>query len=117
MFGRHAPAFVPASLALLVTAAQIGAHSWYDRGCCDDRHCAPIPAETVTGQQGGYGLNLQHDDHFMLKERGGFRTIVPYDSPILRRSLDDQWHACLVPKGQYGLGLELRCLYLPGGAA
>ncbi len=111
--GRLSRVGVCAAIILVLGVAGISAHSWYQYDCCADNHCAPVPSDSVTINGDAYRLDLEAGEHHMLRKRGHFSATVPFESPILRRSFDEQWHACLVPTGMYYLGLELRCLYIP----
>jgi hypothetical protein len=69
---------IPLIAILCATNAQ--AHEFYDKDCCDQRHCHPVPDGTVTENQ-----------NFLFVK--GY-TAVPKISPRVRPSQDTRDHIC-----------------------
>jgi hypothetical protein len=84
----------------------IEAHSWYDPGCCNDFDCAPVASSHVQFTDAGVLLTLGPGDHKFVREPKSW--VIPYDSPKLRESKDNDTHACVGKVTQV-----LFCLYLP----
>ena len=91
------------ALALLLAPSSAGAHSWYERDCCDEQDCRPSPAGEVTVVPGGYEYRF---------EGTGPVEFFPIGHPRVRNSLDNQFHAC--PQ-KYNPS-HTHCLYVPGGS-
>ncbi len=82
--------------SMFAGAAQ--AHGWYDRACCMDKDCHPVPCDDIRGDaKGGFIWHRgPNDDVFFLKER-------------LKVSQDGACHVC-VASGVSPAGI---CIYLP----
>jgi len=82
-------------------------HSFYDRWCCDDKDCAPYPAEKVIEEKGGWYLpefnlhlpfeGIPNSDVYRVD---GTKVMEPYD---------ERYHLCELPKG------HVRCFYPRAG--
>lgn len=103
-----------AALGLSGTIAY--AHSWYDYDCCSDQDCSPIPFGSVEIVEDGYRITLKPGDHPLV--HAPFTYTIPYDSPNVRVSRDDKYHACVISIGEIpeatGPTLSVRCLYIGG---
>src|SRR5262245_9668074 len=92
-----------AALAIYaLSAAPAHAHSWYDRSCCSDQDCHPVPDGSVT----------ETKDGVVVKGWG----IMSETDPRLRWSQDDQDHLCESKPGPAALGKwastpKLLCVY------
>lgn len=96
-------------IALIVTLlwpSSAEAHDWYDAVCCSDEDCAPVRAATVRATPDGWEVTLAPGDHPMVQEP--LRHVYPYDSPRVRPSRDQDFHACVSVHGQ-----RMLCLYVP----
>lgn len=73
---------------------------WYDRDCCSNRDCEPIPEEAVSVTQAGQW-------HVRYINFNG--ALVDADVPRarIRPSRDGRFHACSTPVG------NLLCFYIP----
>ena len=80
------------------------AHSWYDPWCCSGKDCAPIPFSAVREIQGGYQITLKPGDHPLVTRVHVFQI----EQVKVKRSKDDQYHACLFPTED-----RLLCFYAP----
>jgi hypothetical protein len=66
-------------------------HSWYPEGCCEDKHCHPVPCnELVDNGKGKLVLWQKYQ----------------FDKQIIRPSPDDQCHICLI-------GEQPGCIWIP----
>lgn len=83
--------------ACLLAASPALGHSWYDRDCCSDNDCEPIPSDVVVRQ-------MEDGDYAVGPQR------VPKEN--VRQSHDSDWHWCrpMVPPGQPKM---IKCLYVP----
>lgn len=97
------------SWLFLATIAPASAHEapagWkYDNYCCGGNDCQPIPYSAVRITPQGYEVTLQPNQHLMAKRE--HKKLFRYSE--VRKSPDDQYHACILPNSQ-----EFRCLYVP----
>jgi hypothetical protein len=74
------------------------AHDWYDRNCCSDRDCEPLPPEAVEDMADGWHINYISARGFRVK------FVLPHGKE--RHSHDGQFHGCAAPTNFY-------CLYVP----
>jgi hypothetical protein len=102
----HVLALSCAALLLVLLASAALSHSWYDPGCCNDFDCAPVASSHVQFTDAGVLLTLGPGDHKFVREPKSW--VIPYDSPKLRESKDNDTHACVGEVTQV-----LFCLYLP----
>lgn len=102
-------AILAALLALAAAAAL--AHQapsgWsYDRECCSEADCAPVPDFAVREATGGYVVRLLPGDHPMVATP--LAAFLAHGSPMLRASGDGRKHVC-------ASGGRVLCVYLPPG--
>ena len=98
-------------LALLVIPPAAFAHTapsgWaYDRDCCSDMDCAPVPDSAVREATGGYSVRLVPGGHPLVS--APMSAFVAHGSPALRVSGDDRRHVCV----SHG---RVLCVYVPPG--
>lgn len=91
---------------LLASASYASAHEWYAPSCCSGQDCARIEVSSVEIAPEGFVVQLDPAEHIQVSRR--FEETVPYSSYKLRKSLDDDFHACVSRARQ-----ELICLYVP----
>lgn len=93
-----------ALVSLALMAAPAPAHEapsgWsYDRACCSDKDCRPVPKARVETREDGYYITWTGE-------------VIPYGDRRLRRSQDEEYHWCGSTAGE---SLEpTDCLYVPG---
>lgn len=105
------------TLATMLVAGAVYAHSWYDPACCSGYDCAPIPADTVSvGADGSVRVRLTGSDHHMIPAGVVFDYTFPAEK--VRWSKDAGNHACISSSAEMGVdsadGLRGICLYLGG---
>lgn len=81
----------------------------YDRDCCHNIDCAPVPEGAVREVRGGYQVTLRAGQHPMLAEGVAVNVFVPHGDRRIRTSGDSDRHACV---SAYG---TLFCIYIPPG--
>ena len=93
------------------SAAHTAPSGWaYDRECCSDHDCAPVPDATITVTPAGFLITLAPGQHHMLPAGAQpLQQTIPFDSPRVRVSGDNQKHVCLSPVGY------VYCIYIPPG--
>lgn len=72
-------------------------HEFYDKFCCHDRDCRPIPATSISEASEGY----------LVRETG---ELIPYQDRRVHPSPDSNFHRCSIrgePKAQ------TLCIYAP----
>ena len=88
---------IVAALVFAVMASSATAHEFYAPECCNDKDCAPLPADAVTATPKGW----------LVKPTG---EVLPYQSHKLRRAPDGQFHGCFVGGDA---SKTMLCLYVP----
>lgn len=78
------------TIKLIAVLASV--HLWYDKECCADVDCHPVPPGTVKELRDGVAVT-------------GY-GILDYSDPRLRWSKDGGEHVCIAPSG-------LMCVYRP----
>ena len=81
--------------AVVLATSPALAHSWYDRSCCAENDCHPVPCEEITQNKDG--------DYVWHK--------IIFQKATLKPSHDYQCHVCHLPEGPsvlYGF-----CVYMP----
>lgn len=94
-----------AAIFIAIPAAAF-AHEWYDTACCNTIDCAQVPARTIQLEDGSYLVRLSPGDHPFVT--GNIQVVIPADSPKVRISQDDFYHACVTPLQR------VLCIYVPG---
>jgi nitrous oxide reductase accessory protein NosL len=90
----------------LLLASTALAHSWYEAECCSGQDCQQVSPMNVKATAAGWLVQLTSKDHPLVK--APFSTIIPYDSPKVHKSQDENFHVCFGPKQQI-----LFCIYVP----
>lgn len=103
-----------AALAILLAAPPAHGHQapagWeYDRDCCHNFDCAPVPDGAIREVQGGYQVSLRAGQHPMLQGENVARVFIPHGDRRIRVSGDSQRHACVTGGG------TVFCIYIPPG--
>ena len=88
---------IVAALVFAVMASSATAHEFYAPECCNDKDCAPLPADAVSATPKGW----------LVKPTG---EVVPYQSHKLRSAPDGQFHGCFVGGDA---NKTMLCLYVP----
>ncbi len=73
------------------------AHDFYDKFCCHDRDCKPVPAASIR----------ENPDGYLVRETG---EVIPYRDRRIHPSPDNDFHRCSIrgePDGQ------TLCIYAP----
>lgn len=108
---RLVTTFVAVTLALASIVPLVNAHDapagWtYGWDCCNITDCRQVSGSasksrvTVTEVTGGYRVNRP----------GTIPDFIPWDSPKIRPSKDDEYHWCSAGGGDTGATI---CLYVP----
>jgi hypothetical protein len=84
--------------AVVLSSAQVGAHSWYPKKCCSGNDCAPLEKATWLVPAGG-GLPQ------LVVTSGVGTAIVPHNFPV-RDSKDGRMHVCIQD-------VWIICLFVP----
>lgn len=71
-------------MKIVLAAAVVLAHSWYPQECCQDRHCHPVPCDSIRP----HALGLS------------WHGIV-FTPPMIRNSPDKDCHVCVSTDGRY----------------
>lgn len=82
--------------ATMHTPAQ--SHGWYERACCDERDCEPLPLDAVTLTPQGYHVR------YISMNGNAIDQVVP--RARVRPSHDGGYHGCAV-------ATLVICLYVP----
>lgn len=72
---------LPLACAFVIAVTAAHAHSWYERGCCDDQDCKPVEEGRVQERPDGVHVT-------------GWSDVLQEGDPKLRWSRDDQDHVC-----------------------
>jgi hypothetical protein len=86
-----------AALFLLWLISLAHAHGWYDRSCCADRDCHPVPCEEIRQAPGGYVWQRGPNDE------------VTFMRDRMKVSQDESCHVCIAD----GVSPAGICIYLP----
>jgi hypothetical protein len=89
---------IAAAMLLIAVVSAAEGHSWYDKNCCHDKDCHPVPCEEIEKIRDGWFWR-----DAATKQRHWF----PHDR--LKASHDDACHVCVSPLTRPS-GI---CLYLP----
>lgn len=109
------------AIIAIMCGCSAGAHSWYDRECCDTTDCAPIVIQDVPRiidiGPAGITVRIAKGDHPLFADAWGER-FFPWDSSGIRQSQDDDWHVCISEHPsftEYGSTAPHRiyCVYMP----
>ncbi len=89
-------------LACLLVSLQgatsaVRAHEFYDKFCCHDRDCRPVPATSIRESSQGY----------LVRETG---EIIPYQDRRVHPSPDSDFHRCSI---QGDPTRRTLCIYAP----
>jgi hypothetical protein len=71
-------------LVLITSAWPARAHDWYDRQCCGDNDCRPVPCEQISAQNGGFEYRDARD-----------RATYFFTRDKMKPSFDENCHVCL----------------------
>jgi hypothetical protein len=90
----------------------------YDKGCCSNKDCAPLPPGAVQITPGGYVVTVTPQDNNQLIETKVYE--IPFRTTGLRISGDQLYHICLnkqyetmTNEGEGLSGGSWLCLYVP----
>jgi len=83
-------------ILLAMVTSLIPAHSWYDKTCCGDSDCHPVPCEELSELSNG---DWKWQSYLFEKYR-------------IRPSQDKSCHICLHPTG---IDRQPMCLYIQFG--
>ena len=93
---RQALRVIAAVLWLVLLASPAAAHSFYDKSCCADHDCHPVPCERITMVAGGFEYRAYDNaTYFFTRDK-------------LRVSPDGDCHACVHNESH-----SATCVYLP----
>jgi len=77
----------------VLTTIILFAHSWYPWACCSDKHCHPVPRESIKADALGLSWNG-----------------IVFTLPMIRDSPDDRCHVCVEVSGRYTYPY---CIFIP----
>jgi hypothetical protein len=82
---------------MVVLAAWLFVHSFYDEYCCNNKDCHPVPCGEITTVP---GIGWKWQD-------------LVFGKNTLRSSPDGNCHVCVIDKSPYYEFKSPRCVYLP----
>lgn len=81
---------------MLAIASYVKAHDWYDADCCSNYDCAPAKIRFYQDNKAFPPVNYAEVETKHGKETVNLNT---FPKNGIRTSLDENYHACLVPLG------------------